>query len=342
MGQRWRTLRGRVLTPNVSQTQLDVRGFHKKNQAAQDLLEKVGATFLDGYRHAAEARTVADAAAEMDKITPRFRGFAYEGAGMGFAVRDGLPLGPTRLSQEFLAGPGDPHNYMVFVGIGWAMARLPRFRWPDGAKLDQLLRWLLLDGYGFHQAYFHTERYVQQQYQDPGFPWPSRAHSAYANRAIDQGIGRALWFVNGTDAARTTEAVARFPQERRADLYAGVGLAATYAGGAEEAELRILFEGAGDYRTHLAQGSAFAAECRIRAGLLVPHNEVATRVLCGATPEQVARIALDHRPDHGGIEGALPAYELWRRRVAAEFTAHADGTALDTALDTDPGKRASA
>jgi hypothetical protein len=157
--------------------------------------------------------------------------------------------------------------------------------------------------------------------------------SGYANRAIDQGIGRALWFVNGTDAARTTAAVAAFPEARRADLYAGVGLAATYAGGAAEAELRVLFEGAGAYRTHLAQGSAFAAECRIRAGLLVPHNEVATRVLCGGTPEQAARVALDHRPDVG-IEGDLPAYEVWRQRVAAEFTGHAHGTGL--------GERASA
>jgi hypothetical protein len=333
LGQRWRTLRGRVLTPNVSATKLDVRGFHKKSPAAQELLEKVGATFLDGYRHAAEARTVADAAAEMDKITPRFRGFAYEGAGMGFAVRDGLPLGPTRLSEQFLAGPGDIHNYMVYVGIGWAMARLPRFRWPDGDKLDLLLRWLLLDGYGFHQAYFHTQRYVTEQYQNARFPWPNRSLSDYANRAIDQGIGRALWFINGTDAARTNAAVAQFAESRRSDLYAGVGLAATYAGGAEEAELRILFEGAGEYRTNLAQGSAFAAECRIRAGLLVPHNAVATQVLCGATPEQAARVALDYRPDRG-VEGDLPAYEVWRQRVAAEFGRHANATDL--------GKRESA
>jgi hypothetical protein len=311
-----------VLTPNARETLLDVRGFHKKSPAAQELLERVGATFLEGYAYAAQAATVQDAADDIDTITPRFRGFAYEGAGMGFAVRDGLPLGPNRLAARFLAGPGDPHNYLVYVGMGWAMARLPRFRWPTAAKLDLLLRWLLLDGYGFHQAYFHTAKYVDAQYQDPKFPWPSSRSSAYANRAIDQGIGRALWFINGTDAARTTACVNGFAATRRRDLYAGIGLAATYAGGADEGELWTLFEGAGDYRTNLAQGSAFAAECRVRGDLLVPHNETATRVLCGVGPREAARIALNHRPDYA-IEGDLPAYEVWRRRVAAEFARHA-------------------
>lgn len=324
LGQRWRALRRRLLTPNASATLLDVRGFHRKDAATQALLERVGATFLEGYAYAAQAATVQDAADDIDRLTPRFRGFAYEGAGMGFAVRDGLPLGPNRLCEQFIAGPGDPHNYMVYVGMGWAMARLPRFRWPNATTLDPLLRWLLLDGYGFHQAYFHTRKYVDEQYQDPGFPWPSKQLTAYANRAIDQGIGRALWFVNGADAARTTACVNRFADKRKPDLYAGIGLATTYAGGAEGTELRALFHAAGDYRVHLAQGSAFAAEARVRGGLVVPHNEIATRVLCGCGPMEAAQIALNHRPDNA-IEGQEPAYEVWRGRVADAFTDHASG-----------------
>ncbi|HEX5403281.1 MAG TPA: DUF1702 family protein [Pseudonocardiaceae bacterium] len=323
MGHRYRALRRRVLTPNVSATLLDVRGFHKKSPESQALLEKIGATFLEGYAYAAEAKDVDDAGERLDKqLNTRFRGFGYEGAGMGFAVRDGLPLGPTKLSEKFLAGSGDPHNYMVYVGMGWAMARLPKFRWPDGDKLDLLLRWLLLDGYGFHQAYFVTKKYVDQQYQDKRFGWPSRAWSDYSNRAIDQGIGRALWFICGTDAELTASTLDKFAESRHPDLWAGVGLAATYAGGAEEHELRTLFRRAGENRIHLSQGSCFAAECRIRADLLVPHNELATKILCGRTAAQTAQVALDFRPEHL-IEGTLPAYELWRRKVANEFSAHA-------------------
>ncbi|MGQ0842204.1 DUF1702 family protein [Actinokineospora sp.] len=317
MGTAWRALRRRILTPNVSATSLDVRGFHKKNPAAQELLETVGKKFLEGYAYAAEARTSADAEARLETIETRFRGFAYEGAGMGYAIRDGLPLGGSRHAADFLTGRGDKHIYMVYVGIGWAMGRLPRFAWPKADTLDPLLRWLVLDGFGFHQAYFKTRRYVHEQYMDPRFPWPA-GESAYANRAIDQGIGRAMWFVNGTDGNRVADMIEGFPEHRRADLYGGAGLAASYAGGADEAELIAFRDRAGPYRALVAQGSAFAAEARGRAGLVIPHTELATQVFCGLTPEQAAQVTHDVRRDLPA-DGDLPAYEVWRQRIAHQF-----------------------
>lgn len=339
----WDRFRRRLLTPDVSEASLEKRGFYRKNQAAQDLLETVGKVFLDGFGDAVESRSTADAEQRLERVPTRFRGFAYEGAAMGLAVRDGLPLGGRGHVASLLAGGGDRHHYMVYVGVGWAMARLPRFRWPDPDDFDPLLVWLILDGYGFHQAYFHTRRYVTQRYRAESFPWPGGAHAGYANRAIDQGIGRALWFVAGTDPARATTLANRFPADRRPDLYSGIGLAATYAGGVDAADLHDLAERAGTYRPELAQGSAFAAEARIRAGLVVPHTALATGVLCGTDPEHAARITRQVRPGPAEISGVapgsgaarrpgsahrpgassgapvVPAYEVWRRRIAHEF-----------------------
>lgn len=316
--QSWRDLRRRALTPNVSETRLDVRGFHVKNEATRELLETVGATFLTGYGYAAEADSGADAKRRLEEVPTRFRGFAYEGAAMGFAVRDGLRLGSRRLVAELLTGRGAEHVHLVYVGVGWAMARLPRPRWGRLVAPDPLLRWLVLDGYGFHQAYFHTRRYVYGQYRRPGFPWPVEGPAEYADRVIDQGIGRAIWFVGGADVQRVTALIDAFPQQRRADLYAGTGLAATYAGGVDEAELTRLREHAGRYRPDLAQGSAFAAAARVRAGLVVPHNEIATEVLCGLDPIQAAKVTDDAlsriRP-----AGPLPSFALWRLAIADEF-----------------------
>src|SRR5215470_6350911 len=318
LGTGWRALRRRILTPSVSAVSLDVRGFHQKSPATRQLLETVGKTFLAGYGYAAEARSTAEAADNLEAMPTRFRGFAYEGAAMAFTIRDRMPFGSGRLIADFLAGPGGPHRYMAYVGIGWTMARLPRFRWPDSGVADALLRWLVLDGYGFHQAYFHTKRYVHGQYQESAFPWPKPDPAGYANNAIDQGIGRAMWFVGGTDVEMVASMIDRFPEERRSDLYSGAGLAATYAGGADEDELRTLSHRAGPYRALVAQGSAFAAEARVRAGLLVPHTEQATRVLCGLSAEEAARITQEVRPVHA-VDGELPAYEMWRRRIAGEF-----------------------
>lgn len=316
-----RSLRRRVLTPNVSATKLSTRGFHEKDADSRDLLETIGATFLAGYGHAVEARTVSQAEERLEEIPVRFRGFAYEGAGMGLTVLDSLPIGGGRRLASLLAGRGNDHIYMVYVGIGWAMARLPRFRWAKVQAPDPLIRWLALDGYGFHQAYFRTDRYVKGQYREPDFPWPADDRHGYAHHVIDQGIGRAMWFVGGTDAKVVCDIIDGFAEERRADLYAGAGLAATYAGGADEHELREFMLRAGPYRPQVAQGSAFAAKARIRAGLLVPHTAVATEVLCGVSPERAAQVCDDSRPDPAAGEDEMTSFERWRRDIALGLVA---------------------
>ncbi|WP_412543684.1 DUF1702 family protein [Longispora sp. K20-0274] len=314
----YRALRRRVLTPSMSETKLDVRGFHVKSPEARDLLETVGRSFLTGYAYAAEAKEAVDAEERLEDIPRRFKGFAYEGAAMGFAIREGLPIGGRGLTADFLAGRGDDHIYMVYVGVGWAMARLPRFRWTTLYAPDPLLKWLILDGYGFHQAYFKTDKYVHQQYQEAGFPWPADGDQWYANRVIDQGIGRAMWFVGGTDAALVTKMFDKFPAERRGDLYSGAGLAATYAGGADETELRAFWDYAEGYRPQVAQGSAFAAGARVRADLVVPHNDVATRVFCGMTPQEAKEVTDDALVDLP-VDGEVPSWEVWRQRIASRF-----------------------
>ncbi|KOX24120.1 DUF1702 family protein [Nocardiopsis sp. NRRL B-16309] len=317
-------LRRRVLTPDPSETTLETRGFHDKGPAGRSVLETVGASFLAGLGDAVETASPERTDARLTALGTRYRGFAYEGAAMGFALLDALSFRGGR-TRRFLDGPGASHVYMAYVGIGWAMARLPGPLWPGTGDLDPVLRWLVHDGYGFHQAYFHTEAHVHRRERDERAARRT-GDGPYALRAADQGIGRALWFVAGTDAERAAELVEGFPAERRQDLFAGLGLAATYAGGADEEELTALRERAGEHRWFLAQGSAFAAEARVRAGLVVPHTETATRVLCSLGAEEAARLSRDHRPDASGPDPApdRPWYEVWRVALAEEF-AHTAG-----------------
>jgi hypothetical protein len=319
-----RALRRRILTPDISETLVATRGFHDKGPEARNILETVGASFLKGLSSAAGARRVTDVDTDLAGVPTRFQGFAYEGAGMGFALVDALTPGRPRRAAEFVAGPGDPHVYMAYVGIGWALARLPRQLWrrAAAAATDPLLRWLVLDGYGFHQAYFHTYEYVVGRRAVPSFPWPPEGPGPYAARVVDQGIGRASWFVAGCDPKLTADLIDAFPVWRRQDLYSGAGLAATYAGGCAEGELRVLLHRAGEHAPFVAQASAFAAEARIRAGLLVPHTEMATRVFCRASAEEAAAATQELIPSGPGRSGA-PAYEVWRCNVAERFRASA-------------------
>jgi hypothetical protein len=316
----WRELRRRILTPDDSQTTLATRGFVAKDDASRERLERIGQTFLAGFAAAARARDPLDAEADLEAVPREYRGFAYEGAAMALAVLDGLFPGRSRRVPRLLTGRATAHVYMVYVGVGWAFGRLPRWRWPAVLPPDPLLRWLALDGYGFHQAYFHTERYVRRQYHGHPAGWPKDAAAAYAPRAVDQGIGRALWFVEGADPSRAAATIEGFAPARRGDLYSGLGLAATYAGGATDEELYALRKRASVHRPELAQGSAFAVQARLRAGLLVPHVERASAVLCGASAIDAAALTQSALPlDQGPEDRAPPRYEQWRARIADEF-----------------------
>lgn len=308
-------LRRRVLTPDISQTSFEVRGFHAGSPEARERLETVGRYFLTGYAAAAEAAASLDAEGELEELPAGYRGFAYEGAAMALAVRDGLPVGGRRHVADFLEGRASRHVYMVYVGVGWAMARVPRFRWSTLYAPDPLLRWLVLDGYGFHQAYFQTQRYVYGQHRDTSCPWPGERHRWYAAHVIDQGVGRATWFVAGADPERVASLFEAFPENRRADLYSGAGLAATYAGGVPRAGLERFRDLAGPYRPEVAQGAAFAAAARVRADLLMPYNELAVDVFCDMSPAEAAKVTdaalVDLRDS-----AEEPAYSIWRRRIS--------------------------
>ncbi|MEV4711648.1 DUF1702 family protein [Micromonospora sp. NPDC049374] len=313
-----RLIRRRVLMPDHSETTLAKRGFPPKDVASKELLETIGRTFLTGFGHALDARAPREVEHPLEQVTPGYRGFAYEGAAMALAVLDGIGPGrPTRV-RRFLRGRAERHSYMVHVGVGWALARLPRWRRHRVLPDDPLLRWLTLDGYGFHQAYFHTDRYVRAQHRDPAHHWPSWTRQPYTFRAIDQGIGRAIWFVEGTDPRRVVDTIERFPAARHPDLFSGAGLAATYAGGADRAELEWFGQRAGRHRAAVAQAAAFAAQARVRAGLVTPHTHLATAVLCGTGPVEAASLtdrALVGLPP----DGPDPAFEVWRSRIADAF-----------------------
>jgi hypothetical protein len=174
-----------------------------------------------------------------------------------------------------------------------------------------VVKWLALDGYGFHEGYFDWPRYIENQLL------PDRL-SGYACRGFDQGLGRCLWFVKGADVARIVATIAAFPPARRPDLWSGVGLACSYAGGVERQVIEALAHAAGPYHPQLAQGVVFAAGTRQKAGNPVPHTELACRVVCGISLAEAA-----HRFDVTGqdlpTDGTEPAFEIWRQRIQAQF-----------------------
>jgi hypothetical protein len=306
-------LRRRLFAISPGEARFARRGFHAG--PGRERLERVGETFLTGYHAALEETDSVGLVSRLNEVNAEMRGFAFEGAAMSLALLDMLTPWKDRW-LSFVSDGARAHLYMAHVGVGWALARLAwrRRKLPPARLRDPLLRWLAVDGYGFHEGYFHWRRFVREQFVPRGL-------SGYARRAFDQGLGRGLWFVEGADVERIPATINGFPAQRRADLWSGVGLACAYAGGAERAGIHFLREAAEPFRAQMAQGAAFAAKTRERAGNQASHTRTACEVFCGVTAEAAAAVtdaALEDLP----ADGKVPAYEQWRQRIQAHFAAN--------------------
>lgn len=277
----------------------------------QRQLEVAPAFFMKGYQTALQVRRLHDLGERLDRLPLANRGFAYEGAGMALALIDALSFGKSSAVCTFANGPAERHIYLVYVGAGWAFAKIPWARrqlWP---RLDPLYKWLALDGLGFQRGFSRPERYLFA-------PHRPRSSDGDACGPVDQGLGRALWFVAGAQPLDCAEIIARHEPSRRSDLWSGLGLASAYAGASSDSDIRQLSTCAGSYRADLAQGIAFAAKARLRAENLVGHTSRACEIVWGMPAGQVAAVTDRALPTaQADIDGE--AYEGWRARIREAF-----------------------
>jgi enediyne biosynthesis protein E3 len=274
-------------------------------------MEEIARSFSEGCHAALEEPRPGPLAARLARLEPELQGFAYEGAGLGLALLDATTPWRLHRLRDFIAGEGSPQSYMLHVGSGWIMGRLPVSRRRFLATLDPLLRWFTFDGLGFHDAFFHGRRLIERAL-------PPRRISGFALRPFDVGVGRRLWLVPGPDVSSIAPLVAAFPASRHSDLWTGVGEACAFAGGRDAAAIEEVLQAAGPHGPCLALGAAFSAEVRARAGIPSPHTDLACRLLCrmdAAAAAEVARESLTNLPP----DGEVPAWEIWRQRVRERF-----------------------
>ena len=305
-------LLNKLLSISPSEVTFARRGFSGVKPEVRERLEHVGTIFLLGYHAALQENEPVGLSNRLEQVATEYRGFAFEGAAMGLALRDAMVPGSSRL-PEFIAGAGKRHIYMLHVGAGWAYARVPWLRWSIETvlrKFDPVLRWLVLDGYGFHQGYFHFKKSLNSAVNRLS---PDARHVFY------QGFGRSLWFVHGCDFHQIAITISGFPVIYQADAWSGIGLACTYAGGATSPNMEDAISLAGCFTSALAQGAAFAAKARQLAGNQTPHTEQACAVLAGIRAERAALLC-DRALAQVNRNSSSP-YQQWRELVQNNFSA---------------------
>jgi enediyne biosynthesis protein E2 len=309
-------LRRLVMAPSLADVTFEKRGFPVAGTEAAHWLEAIPQAVVCGFEWGIDGTGQWELERRLSLTTPELRGFAYEGATMAFTILDVMPGRGRHRTRDLLLGPGRPHIFLAYIGIGFAMARLPRATWkrvlPDlsGSAYYPTMSWLAVDGYAFDRAYFDTKRYVDRQELPAAYPWLGAPE--YFPRAADQGIGRALWFMCGAQVPDVSAAVRRFAVRRAA----------------------------GEYQAELAQGAVFAIKARDYSGCVPPHTNVAASALAGMSVADAVALADDAEVTDdakvadaekvpgavvaGGAAGRVPPYEQWRRNVQTHFAATAD------------------
>src|ERR1044072_2324051 len=121
-------LRKRMLGISLQEVTCQRRGFIDGGCEAKGRLGQIGRVFLQGYHAALDDEGPEALAFNLEAVERELCGFAYEGAAMGLTLLDQLSLrNPERL-RTFLNGVGANHSYMIHVGVGWAIARVPWLR----------------------------------------------------------------------------------------------------------------------------------------------------------------------------------------------------------------------
>ncbi|SDG49861.1 Protein of unknown function [Lentzea fradiae] len=306
----------RVLPPLPSWlADFEKRGFRTENATARALLERRAGAFLTGY-NMLRRHGVGELAFRLDPLPLDDQGFAYEGAAFAAAAHD-LLLRRRKNStlDDLFALAGERYPHLMHVGAGWVGLIAPPSAVLRHANLDPLLRWLTLDGAGFARTFLRgkgwNERFRRKSWSD-----------APSHTVLHQGVGRALWFAECADAAAIRRRIATFPPQAHAELWAGVGLAVCYAGGADDIAFDDLTSLTGPNRAALAQGAAFAAGARGAAGHVPEHTAVGVRELAGVPVEEAVEwtVSAAHVVSAGELD--IAGYRQWQHLIRERAARH--------------------
>jgi hypothetical protein len=313
-----------VLRRDERQVDFGIRRFRLSPGPQREILETASRAFVTGYNAVIDYGP-ADLAASLDELGEQQRGHALEGAGMAATVLDLLTLGRGRRLRALLAGPGRGYPHQVFAGAGrgYASLRLKPARLVRGMPTDRAthpaLRWMAWDGYGFHRGFFAADATIGAQ-RTP------RRLTAEQRLLFDQGLGRALWFHECADPDGVALRIAEFEPSRQGSLWSGVGLAATYTGGADVADLGRLAglaaqqQGTGEhgptgYGADLAHGAALACAARTHAGRIPAFTAAAAHALTGALAEEASGWVATGLSRIGQSAASPGGYKLWRQEI---------------------------
>ena len=129
---------------------------------ARKQLRLSSTSFIDAYNTSLEVNLSRKLFSILGTYDKSFRGFAYEGAGMGMAMLDYTSFNKRSRLLKFVEQAPN-YTILAYIGAGFAIAVLNRDLKRSLAPLNPLERWWAIDGYGFYCGIFRWEQVVKKQ-----------------------------------------------------------------------------------------------------------------------------------------------------------------------------------
>jgi len=210
---------------------------------------------------------------------PEYRSVAYESASYEIALEELKSHHQLERWKEFRELSAKQHTFHMDIGLGWAFAKTGLDPQPHLLKLQPLVKLMVYDGLGYYYGLFKGRSTLKNK-KIPEIEYDG-AHG------FDQGLGRRLWYMAKGDAYAVNELVDKFPAARHSDFFRGIGIACGYVGGNEKDNLEYLFRISGEYKKQLQLGFVLAAISRIASETISENSNMACRVICNKTIEEL-------------------------------------------------------
>ena len=216
------------------------------SQIAQNI-ETVFNTFQQGKALSDQELGLDELISKLNEFEPRYRSVAFEGASMSVALQNSIETWKTYAEQT------EKHATQVHIGLGWAIAEQQIDLASSLSQIDSAWQQKVLDGYGYWHGLFRRRLTIRTQ------QIPTEITSEHQT-GFDQGVGRSIWYLSKGNVSKLENIISHFTDERKPNLWQGLGVASTYVGGCSDELIAELNSAAGENKTNFDKGVCSAEE----------------------------------------------------------------------------------
>ncbi|MBY0549118.1 MAG: DUF1702 family protein [Candidatus Obscuribacterales bacterium] len=277
----------------------------------QRRVDEIMRLVMNGYQASLEC-DASKFASQLSGLSPMEQNITLEGAYIALSTSDLSDTGKLQRATELFGCLSNGRIPPLLQGIGGALShlRIPFTMQPH--ETNEAWGWLAMLGYGFHEGYFRWMNTLERMEIPQGI-------SGLAQRAFDQGVGSATWYVGAGNPEAIARMISSFPIERQADMWSGAGLVVGIWGLEDSRDLTKLLNKARRYRANLQSGVAFGVWSRIDIKEIADYTDGASSLICGAPVNVIGDHVSGLLTNGGGPPKDAAEFLLWQSNVCELF-----------------------